>query len=386
MEESKINGEYIRIMERVKADERILNTLSKKEMAIINLATKKEIVKRIMKDYGNFSKYCAEILKSERPLIEKNRVKKLYEILNATKDLEGEGLDGELIKESMRFGNYYHFLLQSVCQLLNFAVLEKNFDKAILYFENFNTALSAKVFHIDDNIKLLLNNTTNKIGIRNMPFPIIYLDVQIEQNNTVFTGILIHKIYDYDKLDPELKSIIFKQEEVEQFDKLKDSTFILLLGYDKIDFGNVFYATRILPDGSFDKIDKHTKNILTFICNFLDYLNDPDVETVNLEEANERHDRELKNYYESCKMDLEHIYITRINRPVKFYPQRGMSEGRSSYHYRFWIRGHFRTLRHKRYGEHIGRKRWIEPFIKGQGILLQKDYKVTEREVRISQN
>ena len=382
MEESKLNGEYERIMERVKADESILSTLNRTEMAIINLATKKEIVKEIMKDYGVFSKYCAELLKSERPLIEKNRIKKLYEIISVTKELEGKGLESEMIKESMRFGNYYHFLFQNVCQLLNFSTIEKKFERAMEFFEDFNTALSAKVFQIDDNIKLLLNHTTNKIGIRNMPFPIMYLDVQIEQGNTVFTGILIHRIYDYDKLDPELKSIIFKKEEVEQFDKLKDSIFILLLGYDKVDFGNVFYITRILPDGTFDKIDKHTKNILTFICNFLDYLNDPDVETVNLKDTNKRHDRELKNYYESCKMDLGQIYITRINRPVKFYPQRGMSEGRSSFHCRFWIRGHFRTLRHKRYGEHIGRKMWIQPFIKGQGVLVQKDYKVSQREIK----
>lgn len=379
MEESKINGEYGRIMERVKADENPLNTLSKKELAIINLATKKEIVKKIMEDYTNFSKYCSQILQSERPIIEKNRVKKLFEIIKETQKLEGKGLEGEMIKESLRFGNYYHFLFQNMCQLLNFSTIEKNFERAMEFFEDFNTALSAKVFQIDDNIKLLLNHTTNKIGIRNMPFSIMYLDVQIEQDDTIFTGILIHKIYDYDKIDPELKSIIFKQEEIGKFEKLKDSIFVLMLGYDKIDFANVYYISRILSDGSFDKIDKHTKNILTFVCNFLDYLNDPDVQTVNLKESNERHDKGLKNYYESCKMDLGQIYITRINRPVKFYPQRGMSEGRSSFHCRFWIRGHFRTLRHKRYGEHIGKKIWIQPFIKGQGVLIQKDYRVSQR-------
>ena len=377
MEESKINNEYEKIMER--ADEKILNVLDKKQLAIINLATKKELVKRIMDDYGNFSKYCIQILKSERPVMEKNRVKKLFEIIKAIQKIGGKGLESEMIHESMRFGNYYHFLFQNVCQLLNSTMVERDFNRSMEFFEDFNTALSAKIFQIDENIKILLNHTTNKIGIRNMPFPVMYLDVQIEQNDTIFTGILIHKICDYDKIDPELKKIIFKGDEIEKFDKLKDSIFVLLLGYDKTDYATVYYSSRILPDGTFDKIDKHTKNILTFICNFLDYLNDLDVETVNLNDAHERHDREMKNYYESCKMDLEHIYITRINRPLKFYQKNVISIGKSSYSHRFWIRGHFRTLRHERYGEHIGRKRWIEPFIKGHGVLIQKDYKVSQR-------
>jgi hypothetical protein len=381
-----LEGKFKELMDKT-TDFKMLKALSKNELTILNYAGKREIAKMIIEDLNTLSEYCLSIVKDKNaPLIEKNRIKKLYEILEKVKEHEGvgKGCDKDILRESLRFGNYYHFLFENVAQIMIFSQEKKDLDRTWGFLEGFIMALSAKAFHIDDNIKTLLNMTNNRIGMRNMPFPVMYLDVTIEFGDSVYTGILISKNANHDKIDPELKTLLYNEEQMDKIKEFKNSISVQLLGYDKSDWGNLRYATKIHADGTFDRIDKHTKNILTFICNFLDYLNDPDVETVNLKEANERHDRELKNYYESCKMDLEHIYITRINRPVKFYPQREMSEGRSSFHCRFWVRGHFRTLRHKRYGEHIGRKRWVEPFIKGHGVLINKDYKVSQKEAKPS--
>lgn len=53
--------------------------------------------------------------------------------------------------------------------------------------------------------------------------------------------------------------------------------------------------------------------------------------------------------------------------------------GSRGYSHKFWVRGHFRWLRAERYGENIGKKLWIAPFIKGKGVMLHKEYDLNKQ-------
>ena len=47
-----------------------------------------------------------------------------------------------------------------------------------------------------------------------------------------------------------------------------------------------------------------------------------------------------------------------------------------TYTHRFWVRGHFRVLKDKKWKKSQGKKIWIVPFIKGEGVLIKKEYNV----------
>ena len=50
------------------------------------------------------------------------------------------------------------------------------------------------------------------------------------------------------------------------------------------------------------------------------------------------------------------------------------------YNFRFFVRGHFRTLRNPRYGDNVGKRIWIPPYIKGKGLLIEKEYLIDKAE------
>jgi len=65
----------------------------------------------------------------------------------------------------------------------------------------------------------------------------------------------------------------------------------------------------------------------------------------------------------------------RITGKLKIYLDDIENKGLWHYGYRFWVRGHYRDLIADKWKE---KKRiWIFPFIKGRGMLIEKEYAVT---------
>jgi len=62
------------------------------------------------------------------------------------------------------------------------------------------------------------------------------------------------------------------------------------------------------------------------------------------------------------------------------------SNGHIDYSHKFWVRGHWRTLKNeKRYKDSVGKKMWIKPFIKGKGILIDKKYELKKKNLEGSE-
>jgi hypothetical protein len=75
------------------------------------------------------------------------------------------------------------------------------------------------------------------------------------------------------------------------------------------------------------------------------------------------------------KIDLDKTYFVKIENPLRRYIDEFVRmRTRAKYSHKFWVRGHFRHLKADRY--HEKKTLWIVPFIKGQGILIQKNYDV----------
>ena len=71
-------------------------------------------------------------------------------------------------------------------------------------------------------------------------------------------------------------------------------------------------------------------------------------------------------------------FTIRITGKLKEYIDDIESKGLWTYAYKFWVRGHFRTFKDPRYKENVGKRLFIPPFIKGKGMLIEKDYLLTE--------
>jgi len=237
----------------------------------------------------------------------------------------------------------------------------------------FNCLLNeGKVFKISQPLTAMLEKTNNKVYGRHLPFPIVFIDTNIEVNKRLhifgLTLLRIHSIAGENEFCRDLNC------------KEDHGMMVMAMGYDPTDNGIRYLYESVYPDGveKKDKQYKELKDITTFACNFLDFLNEPSVQYIKHDEGY-KFTRTMKNQLkdaEDKKLDMNKTYFVKIEQPLKRYVDEFVTLSRhQKFTHRFWVRGHFRTLRKKeRFGENVGKKIWITPFIKGTGVLLEKQY------------
>ena len=115
------------------------------------------------------------------------------------------------------------------------------------------------------------------------------------------------------------------------------------------------------------------KFIFEFFTNLLHLMNDPQVKTTYIERDEKRNrKREQKG-----KVPIPARNIIKVTGTLKNYINKLESDG-DIWHYshRFWVRGHFKHWKSQRYVNMQGKRTWIPPFVKGEGILIKKEYEV----------
>jgi hypothetical protein len=120
-----------------------------------------------------------------------------------------------------------------------------------------------------------------------------------------------------------------------------------------------------------DKVNM--KFLKTFLMNFILFVNDPEVEVIE-------HTRDVKNIQRRIKlgkMILPSSKKVRIIGRLKVYMD-GIRKSLigTGFSHRFWVRGHCRVLKSDWYTSKKGQVIWISPFIKGQGVLLKREYQL----------
>jgi hypothetical protein len=268
------------------------------------------------------------------------------------------------------------------------------------YFEgNIATGLvQAKIFEIDDEMKkmLILTKTPNKNDDVKLPFPYVFLDVNfkkeelaqlgIKVNTDEIIGILMTKGNLVFKSDCNKTDIRFKHIPSEVGTSLRISMFSEQGGEAWWDS----YNTNVnlldeVKDMNIDvqqvkTSDKKARDFVHLFClNFLNFLHNPEVEYIQ----HIRSEKNLQRKEKQGKIAIKESYSIKISGVLKKYVDeiRELGHFDGKYSYRFWCRGHFRTLRHPRYKENVGKKRWIFPYVKGKGVLIEKFYKIEEKNV-----
>lgn len=120
------------------------------------------------------------------------------------------------------------------------------------------------------------------------------------------------------------------------------------------------------------RIAPHLVPIRDFIYNFVLFLNEPDVQIKEIIRTEKNRERAIKK----GKFPMPSTKDITLTGTLLKYVGDLQSKGAFQYSHKFWVRGHWRTLRDPRYGEKVGTRQWIAPFIKGKGILIDKKYRL----------
>lgn len=231
-------------------------------------------------------------------------------------------------------------------------------------------------FHINDNLNSLLWNTKNEVKYRKLPFQLMFIDTSIVLNGKGNIAKSNEDVYDMNAW----MDIIQKPEGNRVIrgifiDDMEDNIGITIL----VEYNGTIslYDSNLLGCGIENKncvfMQNEKKLIKQYICNVLDFINQPEVDIIKVERSKEQNLKRIKRGKLSVNIDLE----VKIHGRLKIYLDKLISSGKLNYSHKFWVRGHFRTLRNEeRYKDKTGTKIWIPPYIKGEGILTNKEYDV----------
>lgn len=258
----------------------------------------------------------------------------------------------------------------------------KEIDPEALNFRNhIKTSISkCKVFEIDDETKklLCLTETPLKNDEVKLPFEYLFLDVQFTKEELEDLGIEISA--------KEITGImasegILTNGEINVGKDLR-ITMLSVIENDEVwfdTFNKNFNLEEEYKDFHFQvkenpTTDKKAREFVhKFFLNFINFLNNPEVEYVE-------HKRSEKNIQRRLKQGRPVIpssMTIRVNGKLKQYIDNLKSGEQFHFNYRFFVRGHFRNLSSNRYK--TKKRIWILPFIKGEGVLIDKSYKVIKK-------
>ena len=212
-----------------------------------------------------------------------------------------------------------------------------------------------RVFKIEKKLHELLQDTNNNDkSIEYLPFENLIILNELRFKHYLIKGINIFMVN-----DEPLISCGFLDE------KKKEMHFF---GFSEFSYE--------LQNKKFYKKDqlKIIEFIRSYINNFIDLINsDEEIEQYEIKGDSEKGRQKRLSRGKYPKDDYITIKpIKELKKYVLDYTSQKSNEG---YSHKFMVRGHFRRYKKgDRFKE--SKKVWIKPFIKGQGIYIQKDYKV----------
>lgn len=235
-----------------------------------------------------------------------------------------------------------------------------------------------KIINIEDELVELCLNTDNTPKNRKLFYNDFFINKIIKINHYEIRGILV-------------SNTIFTT------DKNMCSAFIRDTNKRKPDGTYTHFCCTLNMDGEMsDRIDsKHDltneelKNSIMvetklrcFVANIIDFVEHQKHEYVQVE-THYSSEQDQKRIDKSKSPIHSQVYI-KLNQIIKTYAT--TLGNQIHYNHKFVVRGHWRHFNSDRYRESKGKSTWIKPFIKGQGILVNKEVTVQQsKEMKVSQ-
>ena len=196
----------------------------------------------------------------------------------------------------------------------------------------------AKVFRLAKDLMSLFRLTNNRLiaDYHKLPYNTIFIDNLIELDGVHHMGILLSHID------------------------------------DKLWFSSISRPKKIIHD---DNMNTAINNVnlteypkgekAVFVANILDYIHNPTVIK-----------RMRPKDKQSKEWDGKPIHTVRKTDKVIRYLKASKFKG-NKYSHSFYVHGHWRHFESERYINMRGKRKWIAPYIKGEGKLIEKDYLLT---------
>jgi len=252
-----------------------------------------------------------------------------------------------------------------------------------------NVLQNVKVFEISDSIKkmLLLTNTPTDNENLHLPFENMFIDTEIIKEeldeicpNSGVDGIkgILFRVNDlFVDDDNTINNIGIGDKVVGK--NLAITALCQVNDFEYTEFNTLGYPLWVEKEYENTQyqettfVKKKVKKLLyNFVVNFLNFINNPEIEYLEHKRDEKTNARRIRQR----KIPLPNSIEVKVTGTLKIYLDRIISYEKFNYSHRFWVRGHFRTLRDERYKENVGKRIWILPFIKGSGILVNKAYEV----------
>jgi hypothetical protein len=258
----------------------------------------------------------------------------------------------------------------------------------------------SKIFELDDDIKnlLLLTDAPDEVDDDELmlPFPDMFIECSITEadikkfcpkaKSYAIFGILIRKgkLLTRTPLNPITDGIGVgeglritvcheKKHRGEAYRNL--TTYNTQTNESDMDF-SYSYSELDEREPVDTMLDKSSKSFVTdFVRCLLHFLTNPEVKLLEVHRGKKNKQRRLRQ----GKRPLPTSFKIRVDGYLKEYINELQSGGSFSYSHRFWVRGHFRTLKADRYKDNIGTRVWVRPYIKGEGVLINKKYEVESK-------
>lgn len=254
-------------------------------------------------------------------------------------------------------------------------------EAIIVNKHNLETLEKSHVFCLDKNIVSAISNSIAEVNL-DLPFSEILLIPEDLTIDNCKVDAIMFEVRFYD----EQEKIIYKH--IPGTPEIKTSAGIkyvvahyLIRDYSEGRHIRVTYLpkdinrmvvinkTLVKPNYHFDK------TIQNFIYGFINFLNNPEVSFI---ETNFNKTQNIKRISKG-KLPLPTRTIIQINGELKRYLYNYETQNKNNpYSHKFWVRGHFRHFNSDKYKLKKGQVKWILPFTKGKGILINKTYEVVQ--------
>ena len=264
-------------------------------------------------------------------------------------------------------------------------VLKKNVKAENKIIFMYTSLIETKIFHCDGEMQYCFKKTNNSLHTRPLPFANVFLECNFnigKDMDVIGINILFGVTNPYFFVYIKNHFNLFLQE---QFDLFVDDEYVI-----ENELNRPFDST---PDFMPTWTQHNVKQIRQFICNFLDFLEHPDVELEEVARSERQNKKRIANGVTPIPTQ---VYVRATGKLKKYFDNiknnthKGFSHSFDvrGHYMHFWDKEHFCKIyklkpdQLKEKGYQVDNNglvsKWVMPYVKGQGIYVKKDYVVAK--------
>ena len=273
----------------------------------------------------------------------------------------------------------YHYFFDFITRNGNFAEMD-NLDK---FYYRLTDKDKFRILEIDESIMELILYTDNTAFFRPIFLPSFFINNTFEFGNYYVKGILVYQCARKDDKSVNIDENIVPNDIRIYFVTFDSDNFITSdfdISLRKIEKDEIGSKIRIFFLNKKEKVKELFNRVLLLVCNVIDLIegNKEELELREIKSSPAQNEKRIKKGKIPIK---DRIIIKPKKQLLNYINEFEKNYAKFHYSHKFVVRGHWRHFMAERYKYAQNKKIWIRPYIKGEGLLIQKSYTlIDERE------